>query len=415
MNADDVSRGLVSVVMPVYNAAAFLDETLPAVAAQTYARVERIAADDGSTDDSRDRLAAHGGWQVVDAGRLGSNGARRVAIARARGEYVALLDQDDLWHPGHLSECVAVLEACPDAPAVVGRRERFRDRSTLRLRTRTSPSARYDAWNSFPFQLIDSPSMAVVRRSALDRMGGWPLEGGAAADCVAWWRLSAQGPLGVTAGRTVGIRESAGSMSDVDRRARHRCLDNQRAAALLATECLDAARRPALASRADRVFAALAAVVESLEAGHGLELAATRWEAALADQSDVQVLVCVRFLGWLLNPGASDGRRGAEGPEWRSLVAQVLRQWPSSAPRTGREMRRFLAVTTEPAALAATLRALPGRAAAWRCWAESIGAWLARRSGRVADPLDLRFDSQRPRLATCRAPRGEEASTHDDP
>ncbi len=399
MSGSEMSCGLVSVIMPVYNAASFLGDTLPAVAAQTYADVERIAADDGSTDDSRERLAAYGGWLVVCVSRLGSNGARRAAIGRSRGEYVALLDQDDLWHPEHLAECVAVLQACPDAPAAIGRRDRFRDRSTLRLTHRTGNPSRYNAWHTFPFQLIDSPSMVVVRRTALERMGGWPEEGAAAADCLAWWRLSAFGPLAVTPGRTVGIRESAGSMSDVDRRSRLRCLENMRATAALAMESLEEASRPMRVSLADRIFAALTEVVEALEKGTGLENAAFQWESALADQSDTQVLVCVRFLGWLLNPGQGPGRHGTEGPEWRQLVARVLTGWPASAPRTGREMRRFLAVTTAPAAIAAALRASPFEGAVWRCWIESLAARQSRRSGRVADPLDLRFEEPRVRPA----------------
>lgn len=403
MSASEMSRGLVSVIMPVYNAAPFLGETLPAVAAQTYANVERIAADDGSTDDSRERLAAQGGWQVVCVSRLGSNGARRAAIARSRGEYVALLDQDDLWHPEHLAECVAVLEAYPDASAAIGRRDRFRDRNSLRLAHRTGAATRYNAWDSFPFQLIDSPSMVVVRRTALERMGGWPEEGAAAADCLAWWRLSAFGPLAVTPGRTVGIRESAGSMSDVDRRSRHRCLENMRWTAALATESLPESRRSEMAAFADRILAALTDVVAALERGTGLEDAAHRWESALADQSDTQVLVSVRFLGWLLNPGQGGGQRGTDGPEWRQLMVRVLNDWPASAPRTGREMRRFLAVTTAPAAIAAALRSSLFQGAVWRCWVESLAARQSRRLGRVADPLDLRFEEPRVRSVP---PRG---------
>ena len=56
MNAAEAVDQLVSVIMPVYNGAQFLPETLPAVQAQTYRKIECLAADDGSTDASCDLL-----------------------------------------------------------------------------------------------------------------------------------------------------------------------------------------------------------------------------------------------------------------------------------------------------------------------------------------------------------------------
>ena len=384
---------LVSVIMPVYNGGRFLGATLPSVAAQTHPRVECIAADDGSTDDSREILARQGNWRVERVSRLGANGARRAALAHARGTYVAFLDQDDLWHPGHLAACVRILESCPEAPAAVGRRSRFKDGDRPALIERDGPFTRHDPWGSFPIAVIDSPSMVVVRRAALDRIGGWPEEGGAAADCLAWWRLGALGAMGVTPGVTVGIREVAGSMSDVDRQARRKCLENIIRTACLATDSLAGSRRSVERRGAESLGEALAGVLDAVEQGRPIGPAALQWERTVADLPDALVLLGARFLGWLFRVDP----RTSTGPEWQRVVDVMLLRWPAAAPRTGREMRRWVAVSFAPGMVAAAVRREPTRIAAWTCLAECIGARVTRPIRRGSDP---RFTS-----ATLISPR----------
>lgn len=102
----------VSVIIPAYNAAAVLSETLASVQAQTYPDWEIVLADDGSTDDTAEIAAATPGVTVVPTeGGLGPAGARNRALARATGELMALLDADDLWDPAFLTEQVALFDA----------------------------------------------------------------------------------------------------------------------------------------------------------------------------------------------------------------------------------------------------------------------------------------------------------------
>ena len=111
---------LVSVVVPAYNAAWSLDETLASVCAQTYRDIEVLVVDDGSSDATAELATA---WSRRDARvRLISKANGGVASARnrgmreARGVYVAPIDADDLWEPDHLERQVAALEAAgPDA------------------------------------------------------------------------------------------------------------------------------------------------------------------------------------------------------------------------------------------------------------------------------------------------------------
>jgi hypothetical protein len=374
--------------MPVFNGRVFLPETFEAVDRQSYSNVERIAVDDGSTDGSMEAIQRHGGWTLRTLDRGGSNRARCEALIAARGDFIAFLDQDDLWHPDHLACCVAALEQHVDLPAAVGRRQRFRQVGELRLSGSASEAGQYDPWRLFPFQVIDTPSMVVVRRSALDTIGGWPHEGGAAADCLAWWRLSSLGVFAVIASRTVGVRESGGSMSVVDRRAPRECLENMRRVAIEATRSLPDAERDTRAMQAVGLLDGLTRVVTAVESQQGLDGAALHLEALLTGHSDAMVLLAARFLGWLLGPALQH----PAAPLHQTLLDALVRRWPPAAPRTRREMRRLAATATHTTDLLAYLRSTRGCSAGWHCLGENVLARLARLGGRVADPFDIRCD-----------------------
>lgn len=101
----------VSVVIPAYNAEAFLRRTLDSVFAQTLPGVEILVVDDGSADGTAGVAASAGpAVTVVRGERRGVSAARNEGIRRSRGEYVAFMDHDDLWHPEKLAKQAAILE-----------------------------------------------------------------------------------------------------------------------------------------------------------------------------------------------------------------------------------------------------------------------------------------------------------------
>jgi glycosyltransferase involved in cell wall biosynthesis len=105
---------VVSVIMPAYNVAPFIAETLDAVAAQTFSAYEVIVVNDGSPDTAELALALApymGRLVYIEQENKGAGAARNAALRAARGEFVAFLDADDLWLPDYLSEQLDFIRA----------------------------------------------------------------------------------------------------------------------------------------------------------------------------------------------------------------------------------------------------------------------------------------------------------------
>jgi glycosyltransferase involved in cell wall biosynthesis len=101
----------VNVVIPVYNAHDVIRETIETVLAQTWKDYDIIIVDDGSTDGSGAIVREFGDRiRHVRQENSGVARARNRGIAESAGEYIALLDHDDLWHPTKLEKQVAVLD-----------------------------------------------------------------------------------------------------------------------------------------------------------------------------------------------------------------------------------------------------------------------------------------------------------------
>lgn len=106
----------VSVIIPAYNAAPFIGETLESVLTQSFTDREVVVINDGSPDTAElERVLAPYRGRIVylKQENTGPSGARNHAIREARGTWVALLDSDDLWMPGYLAAQMEILAADP--------------------------------------------------------------------------------------------------------------------------------------------------------------------------------------------------------------------------------------------------------------------------------------------------------------
>lgn len=106
--------GLVSIIIPVYNAAKFLDRTLQSIFLQTYKNIEIVLVDDCSKDNSAEIIANYiPGHPEIIYHRLDKNMgaavARNKALELAKGRYIAFLDSDDEWLPEKLEKQLALM------------------------------------------------------------------------------------------------------------------------------------------------------------------------------------------------------------------------------------------------------------------------------------------------------------------
>ena len=108
---------MLSVIIPVYNGAEFLDSALESIRVQDFSNLEILLIDDGSTDG----LEPPEKVRYFRQGRRGPAAARNHGIRESRGDVLAFLDIDDLWEPGHLSRLTGALEAHPEAGIAQGR------------------------------------------------------------------------------------------------------------------------------------------------------------------------------------------------------------------------------------------------------------------------------------------------------
>jgi glycosyltransferase involved in cell wall biosynthesis len=109
-------RGLVSVIVPCYNRADIVGETIDSLLRQTYADLEIIAVDDGSTDDTRQVIASYTDERVryFYKPNGGLSAARNYGLAMARGEFIAFLDSDDLWRDWKLASQMRLFAGHPE-------------------------------------------------------------------------------------------------------------------------------------------------------------------------------------------------------------------------------------------------------------------------------------------------------------
>lgn len=132
-----MKTGLVSIITPCYNGAEYVRETIESVISQTYPEWEMIVVDDGSKDHSADIVreyeARDSRIRLVQQKNAGSAAARNNGIRRAEGQYIALLDADDLWHPDFLEKQLAYMKK-HDAVIVYCSYRRIDERSREILR-----------------------------------------------------------------------------------------------------------------------------------------------------------------------------------------------------------------------------------------------------------------------------------------
>lgn len=188
-----VDSPLVSVVVPCYNSEKFIVETIESVLAQTYDNFELIVVDDGSTDNSGQLISQFNDKRLNYLRRSngGAGYARNLGIRQSRGEYIALLDSDDLYLPNNLKEKVQFLEE-NEFLGLVHSQEIVFDSSTGSeiKRTQGLHGNVLKELLALEETVIHSPSSVVFRKSLIERAGYYREDIAVCEDWEFWVRLA---------------------------------------------------------------------------------------------------------------------------------------------------------------------------------------------------------------------------------
>lgn len=190
-------NSVVSVIIPVYNGEKYLTEALESVLAQTYTNYEIIAVDDGSTDGSSTILAGYADRiKVIRQENRDVCAARNTGVRAAQGDYIAFLDQDDLWLPQKLAQQLRVFSAHPDADVVFTNLIKFTDAGGQRVaRDKHRRCMKLTDENTFKMLALKNllmPSAVMARKTSLIKAGLFDESFKTCGDYQLWLRMAGQ-------------------------------------------------------------------------------------------------------------------------------------------------------------------------------------------------------------------------------
>ncbi len=185
----------VSVVIPTHDRASQVERAVESVLKQTTPAHEIIVIDDGSTDDTVERLRERfPEVTLVTQSNKGVSAARNHGISRATGEWIGFLDSDDEWLPNKLERQLAGLAEAPDHLAV------HCDELWIRRGRRVNPRHKHRKVGGWIFEhclprCAISPSAVLLESGLLRQLGGFDEALPACEDYDLWLRLCARQPV----------------------------------------------------------------------------------------------------------------------------------------------------------------------------------------------------------------------------
>ncbi len=205
---------LISVIIPCYRQAHYLDEAIRSVLAQTYPHVEIIVIDDGSPDNTAEVVARYAGLRYLRQRNMGLPTARNVGLHASAGEYIVFLDADDRLLPEALATGVNALCAVPECAFVYGFCEIIDHAGAL---LPTPPHVAIEAQHYrtlFKQNHIWTPGAVMFRRSIFARVVGF--DQSFVRGCEDWdlyLRIAKDWPIHCLGKVSVQYRRHSASMS----------------------------------------------------------------------------------------------------------------------------------------------------------------------------------------------------------
>jgi len=219
---------MVSIIIPTYNRARYIAETIESVLAQTYREIEIIVIDDGSKDNTGEVVKQFGDrvryvWQQNSERAVSRNNGLKLS----QGEFVSFPDSDDCWLPETVSEMVETMRRVPAAGVVAMSCAIVN--SDRRVMGMFHPGGNVDGVVTNAFHqllhsnIVGSPSAVLLRRSVLDRAGAVDEDRRLIGieDWELWARLAFFGPVVCRRKPVVHYRRHKGNFPIAEMRLRY--------------------------------------------------------------------------------------------------------------------------------------------------------------------------------------------------
>ena len=180
-----MKRPYISIVLPLYNGANFIKETLKAVDAQTFQDAEIIVVDDGSTDNSSEiveEVSKNYSSEILQTLKVfkqknqGVAAARNLGIQKSSGKWIALLDQDDLWLPDKLEVQHAATLKFPEVSWHYSAFVRFYADGREKIKNNGSADSLETLERMLSGKLFVPPSTVLILKKIFEEVGGFDSE-----------------------------------------------------------------------------------------------------------------------------------------------------------------------------------------------------------------------------------------------
>ncbi|MDA7429628.1 glycosyltransferase family A protein [Primorskyibacter aestuariivivens] len=193
-------RQSISAIVTTYNSAAFVARALDSIRAQTVPVDQIIVVDDGSSDDTVRIVRGIEGVEIIQQANAGPGAARNAGLRAATGSLIAFLDADDQWCADKTALQRDYLARHPGTVAVSGGKLWRNDAGSTTRSYPYSARQRSDLRRNLPVtNCVGNPSMTMIRKSALEAVGGFDAGILWGQDWDLWIRLLEVGDIGFVA------------------------------------------------------------------------------------------------------------------------------------------------------------------------------------------------------------------------
>jgi len=223
MNLTNSHPPLVSVIIPAYNAEAFISETLNSVLSQTYKNIEVLVVDDGSQDRTSEIVESFAAKDsrvvLLNQFNQGATAARNLAIEKSRGEFIAPIDADDIWYPKKLEKQVQRMVQADLSVGLVYAWSTHIDEKGLLIGSGRTSRLEGDIYIALvQDNFVGSGSAPLIRRECFEKVGGYnyKLKEQNAEGCADWdlyLRIAEYYEFRVVPEFLIGYRQLVSSMS----------------------------------------------------------------------------------------------------------------------------------------------------------------------------------------------------------